>query len=137
MTTAAVIFIGALLSAFVFTYLKTRKDGVAIWGTASKRLLFATLLPMFVGGMLIIKMIDLGYYDIIASSTLIFYGLALINGSKYTVGELRYLGYAEIITGFVSLYLSPHGLYAWAFGFGILHIIYGVAMWWKHERTSE
>jgi hypothetical protein len=28
-------------------------------------------------------------------------------------------------------------LYAWAFGFGVLHIIYGLTMWWKHERKSE
>jgi hypothetical protein len=28
-----------------------------------------------------------------------------------------------------------YGLYFWALGFGVLHIIYGVVMWWKYERV--
>ena len=134
---AAAIFIAALASAFSFTYIKSKKEGVAIWGSAARRLLWNTLMPMVIGGLLIWKMMDLKYYDLVASSTLIFYGLALINGSKYTMGEVRYLGYAQIITGIISLFVISRGLYAWAFGFGVLHIIYGVAMWWKYEREEQ
>ena len=82
-------------------------------------------------------MIDLGYYELVVPATLIFYGLALVNGSKYTMGEVRYLGYAEIVTGLISLLVLSGGLYIWAFGFGVLHIIYGVAMWWKYERREQ
>jgi hypothetical protein len=133
---AAIVFFTAFISAFLFTYAKTKKEGVPIWGSAAKRLLWNTLLPMVTGGILIWKMIDLKQYDFVVSSTLIFYGLALVNGSKYTMGEVRYLGYAEIVTGIVSLLIIPKGLYAWAFGFGVLHIIYGIAMWWKYDRNS-
>src|SRR5215212_8589878 len=84
---AATVFAGALASAFSFTYIKSKKEGVAIWGTAARRLLWNTLLPMITGGVLIWKMIDTGYYDLVAPATLIFYGLALVNGSKYTMGE--------------------------------------------------
>ena len=134
---AVIIFITALAGAFAFTYIRSKKERVAIWGSAARRLLWNTVLPMVVGGILIWKMIDLNYYDLVPASTLIFYGLALINGSKYTMGEVRYLGYAQIITGIVSLLVISRGLYAWAFGFGVLHIIYGVAMWWKYERKEQ
>ncbi len=131
---AAAIFIAALITAFLFTWLKSKKDGVAIWGSAARRLLWNTLLPMVIGGILIWKMIDLGYYELIVPSTLIFYGLALVNGSKYTMGEVRFLGYSEIAIGVLSLFIFPRGLYAWAFGFGVMHIIYGLSMWWKYDR---
>jgi hypothetical protein len=136
MVIAALVFVGALAAAFIFTYARTKKDGVAIWGSAPRRLLWNTLFPMLVGGILIWKMIDLGYYDLVVPATLIFYGLALLNGSKYTMGEVRYLGYAEIVTGVVSLLVLSGGLYVWAFGFGVLHIIYGVAMWWNERREQ-
>lgn len=134
---AAVVFVLAFITAFLFTYLKSKKDGVAIWGTVARRLLWNTMLPMIAGGAVILKMVHLGYYDLILPSTLIFYGLALVNGSKYTMGEVRYLGYAEIVTGVISLFLTPQGIFVWAFGFGVLHIVYGVAMWWKHDRNGE
>jgi F0F1-type ATP synthase membrane subunit c/vacuolar-type H+-ATPase subunit K len=133
---AAAVFASALILAFLFTYLKSKKEGVAIWGNAARRLLWNTLLPMVVGGTLIIKMYMEEYDNLIIPSMLIFYGLALINGSKYTMGEVRYLGYGEVLTGIISLVIVSNQLYIWAFGFGVLHIIYGISMWRKYDRTS-
>lgn len=137
MVIAAVVFVAALLSAIVFTYFKSRSDGVAIWGSAARRLMFNTLFPMLVGGALIIKMILMGYVELVAPATLMFYGLALVNGSKYTMGEVRYLGYAEILTGVAGLFMVHKGLFIWAFGFGVLHIIYGVIMWWRQKESVQ
>lgn len=83
------------------------------------------------------RMMELREYELIAPASLIFYGLALVNGSKYTMGEVRYLGYAEIIIGIINLRLYHAGLLCWAIGFGIFHIIYGVAMWWKYDRVTD
>jgi len=131
------VFIVALITAVFFTYLKSRKDGSPIWGRAAQRLLWNTLLPMVAGGFLIWRMMALKFYDLIPAVSLIFYGLALINGSKYTMGEVRYLGYAQLLIGIIGLWTVRSGLYLWALGFGILHIIYGVAMWWKHDRPRD
>ena len=70
----------------------------------------------------------------VAPACLIFYGLALVNASKYTLTDIRYLGYCEIILGLVNVVFIGYGLYFWAAGFGLLHIVYGTAMWWKYER---
>jgi hypothetical protein len=134
MVIAVLVFVAALIFASLFTYLKSKKEGVAIAGTAARRLLWNTLLPMVTGGILIWKMIELKQFELVVPSALLFYGLALVNGSKYTMGEVRYLGYAEIITGIISMFFIPRGLFAWAFGFGVLHIVYGIAMWWKYDR---
>jgi len=128
------VFLLALTTAFLFTWTKAKKEGVAIWGTTSKRLLWNTILPMAVGGVVILRMISLQYYDLVAAVSLIFYGLALINGSKYTLGVVKYLGYAIVTTGLIGLWIPRQGLLLWALGFGVLHILYGFTMWWKYER---
>jgi hypothetical protein len=92
---------------------------------------------MGVGGVVILRMISLQYYDLVAAVSLIFYGLALINGSKYTLGEVKYLGYAIVITGLIGLWIPRQGLLLWALGFGVLHILYGFTMWWKYERRTD
>jgi hypothetical protein len=134
---ASLVFAAAFATAFFFTFLRSRRDGSVLWGPAARRLLWNTLFPMLAGGLVILRLVSLEQYDIIISVSLIFYGLALINGSRYTIGEVRYLGYAELATGLISLWLPELGLYLWAIGFGLLHIVYGIAMWWKYERTGN
>lgn len=131
---AAIVFVAALLSAFLFTYIRSKKAGVGIWSNAAMRLMWNTVIPMAVGGFVIIRMLDLKYYLLVAPCCLIFYGLALVNGSKFTLGEVKYLGYGQIILGLLNLWILGYGLIFWAAGFGVLHIIYGALMWWKYER---
>jgi hypothetical protein len=133
---AAVVFVVAFAGAVVFTYLRTRRDGIAFWGASARRLIWNTMLPMLTGACLIWRMIALKQYELVAPASLLFYGLALVNGSKFTLGEVRYLGYAIIATGLVNLWFAAYGLYFWAFGFGVLHILYGFSMWWKYERNT-
>lgn len=131
---AFVVLIVAFTGAVLFTYLKSQKDGKAILGTAAKRLMWNTLMPMVAGGFLIWRMVEQKQFELIAPTSLIFYGLALVNGSKFTLGEVRFLGYAMLATGILNVWLIGYGLECWALGFGVLHIIYGIAMWWKHDR---
>lgn len=133
---AGVVFAMAFILATLFTFFKSKKQGVSFLGNAAQRLLWNTMLPMIAGAFMLWRMMELNQYDLIASGCLIFYGLALVNGSKYTMGEVRYLGYAEIAIGIINLWLIRQGLLSWAIGFGVFHIIYGAAMWWKYDRHS-
>jgi hypothetical protein len=127
-------FIAAFISAFIFTYIRSRKNNTPMWSATTRRLTINVMIPMIVGGVYLLKLIENGTYGLIAPGCLIFYGLALINGSKYTLGEIRYLGFCEIVLGLISCWYIGWGLYFWALGFGILHIIYGTVMWYKYER---
>lgn len=131
---AAVVFIMAALLAIFFTYQKSKKDGTPLWGEVSQRLLWNTGLPIAAGGIFILKMISQNCYDYVAAACLLFYGLGLINGSKYTLGEVRFLGYAQVLLGLLSLFYVRQGLFFWALGFGVCHIVYGIMMWRKYEH---
>ena len=128
------VLVAALALGFLFTYLRSRKTNTPIWGVTAKRLLINVSIPMIVGGIFILRLIDSGSYGLIAPGCLIFYGLGLLNASKYTLAEVRYLGYAQILLGIINLQMIDYGLLFWALGFGVLHIIYGAFMWWKYER---
>jgi hypothetical protein len=133
---AVLTFVGAFISAFVFTYLRSRKNNIPMWGTATWRLLWNTLVPLCAGGLVILRMMQLGQFELVAPGCLIFYGLTLVNASKYTLGEVRYLGYGQLLLGVFNLWFTRYGLGIWAIGFGVLHILYGVTMWWKYERKA-
>jgi hypothetical protein len=132
--TGAITFITALLLAFIFTYIRSRKTGVPVWGTTAQRLMWNTAVPLAVGGVVVLRLLDAGLTGLIGPFCLIFYGLALLNGSKYTLNEIRWLGYCQILLGLINLWVIGYGLLLWAIGFGLLHIIYGAVMWSRYEK---
>ena len=131
---ALLTFFAALCLAFIFTYLRSKKNNIPMWGSTSQRLLINVAVPMAAGGIYLFKQMQFGEYGLIAPGCLIFYGLALVNASKYTLGEIRYLGYCQLLLGIINCWYLGYGLYFWTMGFGILHIVYGIMMWWKYER---
>lgn len=137
MLIAGFTFVAAFISAFIFTYLRSRKNNTPVWGATTWRLLWNTMIPLIVGGLFMLRLLQLGQYELIAPGCLLFYGLALVNGSKYTLGEIRYLGYGQLILGLINLWYIGWGLEMWAIGFGVLHIVYGAAMWMKYERKGR
>lgn len=134
---ALVTFVGALVLAFFFTYLRSKKTGVPLWGMMARKLVIHLAVPMIVGGLLIWRITDFGLYGFIAPACLLFYGLALINAAKFTLSEVRYLGYLQLLLGVINLWAMNYGLFFWAAGFGVLHILYGIVMWRKYERNEK
>src|ERR1700730_9070176 len=115
---AVITFVSALLLAFLFTYARSKKTGMPVWGHTARRLMINVSIPMMVGGLFIYRMMELGFYSLVAPACLLFYGLALVNASKYTLGEIRYLGYGQLLLGLFNLWFVGYGLYFWAAGFG-------------------
>jgi hypothetical protein len=128
------ILIISLLAAGLLTFRKARKQGLPVWDASAKRLLQNLSVPLATGGIFCLILLYHGQLAFIAPATLLFYGLSLVNASKYTVVDLRYLGIAEIITGLTAMVFTDYGLLFWAFGFGILHILYGIIMYLKYEK---
>jgi hypothetical protein len=134
---AAAVLALALVSAFYFTWRRAGKNNIPMWDHSMKLLTINLLIPLLAGGLFILAMLQQNDWHLIAPACLIFYGLALVNGSKYTLSDIRYLGFLEIILGLVNTQFPRSGLYFWALGFGVLHIIYGFVMWWKYERKPN
>lgn len=119
------------LAAATVLYHSSRKakiQEVKLWNTTSKRLLIQLAIPLIAGGIFCLALFVYGHAGLIAPAMLIFYGIALLNGSKYTLVEFHSLALIEIALGLISLFFIGYGLFFWALGFGLMHIIYGVLM---------
>lgn len=132
--TAFVVLLLSLVTATILTKQKAKKVGEKVWNASAKRLLINFCIPLFTGGIFAILLLRQEVYGLIAPITLIFYGLACLNASKYTLKDVRYLGITEIILGLIAVEFSGYGLYFWVLGFGICHIVYGAMMYFKYDR---
>jgi hypothetical protein len=130
---AAAVLILSIVTGLVFSYRKAQKTGDKFWNSASKRLAINLFIPLITGAIFCLNLLKNGATGMIAPSMLIFYGLALLNGSKYTLDDIRQLAICEIVLGIAALFLTGYGLYFWAIGFGILHIIYGIVVYYKYD----
>ncbi|HEX8561598.1 MAG TPA: hypothetical protein VF676_01345 [Flavobacterium sp.] len=125
---AAAIVVLTVGTAIILSYRKAAKNGQMLWNSAARRLLINMLIPLATGGLLILILLSKGFAGLAAPLTLIFYGLALVNASKFSYDEFKYLGLIEIALGLIAVFFIGYGLLFWAIGFGVMHIIYGIYM---------
>jgi hypothetical protein len=130
---ALLILILSVLFTLWFSKRKANQAGKTLWTPVLKRLVANMMVPLVSGGIFIIILLIQNQIRLIVPGMLIFYGLALVNAGKFTYGEVFYLGILEIITGLLATLFPALGLYFWAFGFGILHIVYGLVVYRKYD----
>ena len=130
---AVATMIVAIGTGMYFTKRETEKQNQKAWDHRTKRLLFNLAIPLFTGGIICLMFLFKGFIGLLAPLTLIFYGLGLVNASKYTLDEIRGLGLMEIALGLIALQFTAYALWFWAIGFGILHIVYGIIIPMKEK----
>lgn len=130
---AILVLVFAFLGAVFFSRRKARKAGQQFWTNSTRRLLVHLLIPLGSGGLFILILIFQNNLMLVAPAMLIFYGLSLVNAGKFTLGEIHYLGLTEIALGLLAGVLINYGLLFWSIGFGLVHIVYGTVMYYRHE----
>jgi len=134
---AVAMIVAALLVAAFFTLRRTRRDGLrTMWTAPARRLALALAVPLVAGGLFCLKLFVSGAPEMVVPGLLLFYGLALLNGSKYTLDEIKYLGITLIVLGLVAMLLPGYGLLLFGAGFGLGHIGYGLLMYNRYERPT-
>lgn len=113
---------------------KSKKTGQSVLDKSAIRMLVNLAIPLLTGGIFCVALIVQGAIGLVVPAMLIFYGLSLINASKYTIGDTRYLGYIEVVLGLTCCFLTGYGLLFWAVGFGFFHIAYGLFMYYIYEK---
>ncbi len=131
---ATVILVLAIGTAIILSLKKSKKDGEKLWNPATRRLVINMAIPLFTGGLFLLILISKGMFGFMTSASLIFYGLALVNASKFTFEEIKSLGLVQIVLGLFAAYYTGYGLLFWALGFGLMHIVYGIVMHLKYEK---
>ena len=129
-STLVLLAIGTMVlsigSVILLTSREAKKKGQKVWDFQTQRILLNLAIPLVAGGIICLFFLREGLLSLLPSFTLIFYGLALINTSKFTVDEIRSLGYIELALGLLALLLLEQGLIIWGVGFGLVHIVYGI-----------
>jgi len=130
------LIVGALSvgTAIFLTTKKASRNNEKIWDSLTKRLLTSFIVPLVAGGIYILILLNQQHYGQTAALMLLFYGLALLNASKYTLGDIKYLGYTQTILGLLCAILPDFGFWFWTLGFGVMHVIYGASMYYKYDR---
>jgi hypothetical protein len=131
---AGLVMVVALGLATLFSLRMARKRNIPMWTPSGKLLLINLVIPLIAGGAFCFILLWHGIVAFIPASMLLFYGMALLNASKFTLPEMRYLAVAELLLGLGCAIWIGHGLVFWALGFGVAHIVYGAVMYYKYER---
>lgn len=134
---AAAILFFSIVFAIYFTTRKARSIGQTIWDATARRMILSLAVPLIAGGIYCLVLLKYHWFGLIAPTTLIFYGLALVNAGKHTLDEIKYLGVSEIVLGIIGLFFIGYGITLWVIGFGILHIIYGLMMYARYEAKPQ
>ena len=130
--TALLIMLLAMGFGAYFTIRKSRKNNLKIWDKTTKKLLLNFAIPLATGGLFCAGLLFHQLHALLSPATLVFYGLALYNAGNHTFSDVKYLGICQIVLGIFSLFFLGWGLVFWAFGFGVLHIVYGIVMHRKY-----
>lgn len=125
----------SIITAYLLTTRKARKNNEKVWDSTTKRLLLNFLIPLVTGGVYILIKLNSQHYGLTGALMLIFYGLALVNASKYTLGNIKYLGFVEIVLGLICAAFPDYGFWFWILGFGVAHIVYGSLMFVREKRA--
>jgi len=132
---AALVLASALLTAVLLTYRQMHKHGeTPVLNEGAKLLLEHLLVPLAAGGAFTLILVMRAHYEYAAAVSLLFYGLSLVNASKYTFGDIKWLGYIDILLGLCAAVFYEFSILLWAVGFGVLHIIYGIVMHRKYDQ---
>lgn len=133
---AIVVFALSLSTILLFSARKARKMHNSFFDGPAYRTFLNFILPLVAGGIFCVALMFNGYVGIIAPAMLLFYGLSLINASKYTYGSIFWLGCCEVLLGLICAFYPGSGLLFWSVGFGALHIVYGIYFYFWVERKS-
>lgn len=129
------VFVLALILTIYFSSRKAKRKNIIFWDIMAKKVFVNFFIFLFTGGIFCLILFYYGIYFLIVPSMLTFYGLALINISKFTFNEIAQLGVLEICLGIIAAFAPVYPLLLWMIGFGILHLFYGIYVYIKYERA--
>ncbi|MDR0332204.1 MAG: hypothetical protein LBI15_01950 [Dysgonamonadaceae bacterium] len=135
--TALVILVLAVGVISFFAWRKAKKNNQSLLNSVTRRAAYNLLVPLVVGGLFSLLLLLRGDMALVASSTLIFYGLSLVNASKYTFSDIHILGICEVIIGLLAAVFLYNGILFWILGFGVCHIVFGTIMYIKYDLKKK
>ena len=127
----------AVLIGFASMLAKARRDAFSVFGGPSRRFALSLLPPIAAGAVLTKVFWDLDLQLLMPGTWLLLYGVGVVTGGAFSVRIVPVMGVCFVVLGLTTFFALPHGdPHIWgpatikdvvlAFGFGGLHIIFGV-----------
>lgn len=135
--TTIFVLVFAIGGALFFSYKKSKKQALPFWSPAAIKLITSLMIPLTVGGIFCLILLHHGFVGMVPPAMLVFYGLALLQSKQHSLPEIGSLGLIEIVLGLINLIWLGKGIYFWAMGFGIAHIVYGILMHFRYDVRSN
>ena len=133
---ASLVLIVSIVTACILSWYKTKKMQQKLFSKLTYRIAWNFSLPLLTGGLFCIALLLHEHYGLVSSVMLLFYGLSLVNVSKFTYSNVAWLGYAFLCLGTADCFFEGHGLMFWTIGFGGFHILYGMLFYLQYERRK-
>lgn len=129
------ILILSIAATYYFVAQNSKTEQLPIWSSGAKNFLSLFLPPLIVGAsVLIILMIKYHILFLFSGLSLLFYGLALYSAGRASHNEITYMGISNIILGLLACWFVGYSILFWVLGFGVVHIVFGLIMYFKYER---
>ena len=122
------------LSTFLLTRRNARLHDQNPWNPIAKKMVFNFYSVGILGGIYLLILFFQEKYDTIVELMLIFYGMALLSGSKYTFGQIKPLAYIQIILGLFCALFTGYDFWFWVIGFGLVNLVYGSIMYFGYGK---
>ncbi len=123
----------AILVSIIAVRRKSKRLDLSLQSSAARRALLSFIPPLIAGAVLTLVLYQLGNLDVLPGLWLLLYGAAVVTGGAFSVRIVPVMGLCFMFAGALAL-ASPLTWGNWflLFGFGVLHIAFGIAIARRH-----
>jgi hypothetical protein len=123
----------AVLLAYVTVKQKSRRLSLSLQSQAARRALLSFAPPLIAGAVLTPVLYRLAMFSVLPGLWLLLYGAAVVTGGAFSVRIVPVMGLCLMLDGATS-FLAPAswGITFLMFGFGVLHIAFGIVIARRH-----
>ena len=112
---------------------KSRSAQTAALSRPTRRFLLSYFPPIAVGALLTLVLVRGGLDSALPAMWLLLYGTGVVTGGAFSVRVVPLMGLVFMAAGAVALVTPPAwGNWVMAFGFGVLHIVFGYVIARRH-----
>ncbi|MDX1579498.1 MAG: hypothetical protein R3266_13515 [Gemmatimonadota bacterium] len=122
----------AIAVAMVANAWKARRLEVPLWSGSFRKLAWVMMPVIAAGGMLTWALAENGQMALVPGTWLALYGAGITAGGTLSVRAIRTMGLVLLVLGGVAFARPAWNAALLATGFGLVHLVFGARLVWKH-----
>jgi hypothetical protein len=124
--------VAALIGAAALFW-KASASGMPLGSGPGRRFALSYAPPVLVGGVLTVALYRAGLIQLLPGVWLLLYGTGVVTGGAFSVKTVPVMGACFMLLGIGALFApATWGDALMAVGFGGLHVVFGLAIAWRH-----